>query len=119
MKQITLRLTEEQFETLKSLAKEQRLSISDYLLTKALPNHLQDILTVDKILQRIEGKNVGETFSLRDLFTKNEWENFIQGSRISTGRLFYKNYLNNESGLKDLVEFLGKNSANLAIYKKI
>lgn len=119
MAQITLRVSNDVLERLQSSAAANNLTVTDFLLSKAIPDYLGQKLTVAKVLEKISSKNSGEIFSLRDLFPTNDWNEFTPGSRISTGRLFYQSYTKNEFNLKNIVHFEGKNSANLAFYKKL
>lgn len=119
MPQITLRLSDDILKKIQSLADGENLTVTDYLLSKAVPEYIEDILTVDKVLDKLDLKKKDERFSLKDLFEKDEWESFTTGSRISTGRLFYQAYEKNLYNLKNRIKFLGKNSANLAIYEKL
>ena len=119
MPQITIRVTEEAYQQIQNSAAQSNLTITDFLLSKAIPSYLDEVLTVGQIITKISSIRSGETFSLPSLFTEREWNNFKPGSRISTGRRFFKAYENNEFNLKDKVKFEGKNSANLAIYKKL
>ena len=119
MAQITLRVSESDYKKLRSLADDSNLTLTDFLLSSALPNYLSQKLTVSKVLKKIRTKCSGDVFSLKDLFTSDEWSSFTPGSRISTGRIFYKSYTQNEFDLKDIVFFEGKNSANLATYRKL
>lgn len=119
MAQITLRLSDDMLEKVQQLADETNLTVTDYLLSKAVPGYINEILTVDKILDKLDSISKNDTFSLKSLYPIDIWESFTTGSRISTGRLFYQSYEKNSYNLKNRIEFLGKNSANLAIYKKI
>lgn len=119
MAQITLRLSEDTLEKIQSLADSANLTVTDYLLSKAVPGYIEDILTVDKVLDKLDSVQKNDSFSLKSLFPKDKWISFTTGSRISTGRLFYQSYEKNAYNLKNRIEFLGKNSANLAIYKKL
>lgn len=119
MAQITLRLSDDMLEKVQQLADETNLTVTDYLLSKAVPGYIDEILTVDKILDKLDSISKNDTFSLKSLYPIDIWESFTTGSRISTGRLFYQSYEKNLYNLKNRIEFLGKNSANLAIYKKL
>ena len=119
MAQITLRLSDDMLEKVQQLADETNLTVTDYLLSKAVPGYIDEILTVDKILDKLDSISKNDTFSLKSLYPIDIWESFTTGSRISTGRLFYQSYEKNLYNLKNRIEFLGKNSANLAIYKKV
>lgn len=119
MPQITLRVSESISKKLQDLADAKNLTVTDYLISQALPEYIDEIVTVDKVLDKLSTKSIGDVFSIKDLFSSTDWNNFTPGSRISTGRLFYQAYDKNQFNLKSTVEFLGKNSANLAIYKKL
>ena len=118
MAQITIRLTNELLSKLMVLANEESMTVSEYMLAKSIPDYAEKLLTVKKIIEKIDCLASEEKFSLRDLYSQEEWLAFTIGSRISAGREFYKSYERNEYHLKDKVKFLGKNSANLALYKK-
>lgn len=119
MPQITLRVSEATLTELQKLADTKKLTVTDYLVSSSLPKYIKEILTVDKVIIKLSTKVSGDIFSIKDLFSISEWHNFPIGSRISTGRLFFQAYDQNQFNLKSKVEFLGKNSANLAIYKKL
>lgn len=119
MPQITLRVSESTLKKLQDQADDKNLTLTDYLISQSLPEHINDIVTVDKVISKLSSKKSGDVFSIRDLFSNNEWINFTRGSRISTGRLFFQTYDKNQFNLQSSIKFLGKNSANLAFYKKI
>lgn len=118
MAQITLRVSDEILEKLQSAANAENLTLTDFLLSKTFPTYLNEILTIDKVLEKVSEVPSDTKFSLKSLFPSETWENFTPGSRISTGRLFYQAYKDNKFNLKSLIEFKGKNSANLAFYYK-
>lgn len=119
MPQITLRVSDATFKKLKEAAKIKNLTVTDYLISEVLPEHMDEVVTVNKVLERLKNKKRGDVFSIRDLFSVESWGNFTPGSRISTGRLFYKVYNKNQFNLQKEIKFMGKNSANLAIYEKL
>ncbi|KOF56129.1 hypothetical protein AGR56_04205 [Clostridium sp. DMHC 10] len=119
MPQITLRVSDEILRTLQTNADTENLTLTDYILCKSIPDYISGILTVGKVVAKIPCKKAGDTFSIKDLFSTSDWKNSTPGSHISTGRLFYEAYKKNEFNLKSRIEFVGKNSANLAIYKKL
>jgi uncharacterized protein (DUF1778 family) len=119
MPQITLRVTEEVYTQLQAASNKANLTLTDYLLSKALRGYLDDVVTVEKVLSKLPLKHRDEVFTLPALFSPEEWKNFSPGSRISTGRLFIKAYDSNKYDLKKKVEFLGKSPENHAMYKKL
>ncbi|MEY8762488.1 MULTISPECIES: DUF1413 domain-containing protein [Clostridium] len=119
MPQITLRVSKSTLKKLQKYADAKNLTVTDYLISQALPNYIDEILTVGKVLDKLPSKKSGNVFSIKDLFSASDWSNSTPGSHISTGRLFFQAYEKNQFNLKSRIEFLGKNSANLAIYKKL
>ena len=90
MAQITIRLTNELLSKLKVLANEESMTVSEYMLAKSIPDYAEKLLTVKKIIEKIDCLASEEKFSLRDLYSQEEWLAFTIGSRISAGREFYK-----------------------------
>lgn len=117
MKQVTLKVTEETHAFILENAEAKNLTITDFLLSHVVPNYLQNLLTVDEVTARLSSLNSGEVFTIPSLFSDEEWNNFTSGSRVSTGRLFRQAI--DKLPLKNEVEYMKKNSANLAIYRKI
>lgn len=119
MPQITMRVSDNIYKKLNDEAKSKNLTLTDYLLSNSIPNYLDDVLTVAMVLERVSSLKSDKEFTIPSLFTDNEWNNFKPGSRISTGRLFFQELKKNSGNLQSQVEFLKKNSANLAIYRKL
>lgn len=119
MAQITLRLSDDTLKKVQQLAKDANLTVTDYLLSKSVPGYTDNTLTINKVLNKIDNLPKEEIFTLKSLFSKDIWGSFTNGSRISTGRLFYQSYDKNLYDLKNKIEFLGKDSSNLAKYKKL
>lgn len=121
MTQVTLRLPKGSLQRIKNQATKEGLTVTDYILSNTDPDYSSEdnILELSDILKRIDLVKKDKPFSLKSLYEKNEWESFSIGSRISTGRLFYQSYDKGLYDLKDKIEFIGKNSANLTEYKKI
>ncbi len=119
MPNINVRVTDEILLEIQQLAKAENLTITDFLLFKSLPNYGTNILTVNMVLDRVKELEKGKVFAIPDLFTDEEWCKFSRGSRISTGRKFYEHLKHNENNFQKEVRFLKKNTANLALYKKL
>ena len=121
MTQFTLRIPNETLKNIKGLASEEGSTLTDYILSKADPSYSenQNILQVTNILNKLDSVPDGENFSLRSLYEQDQWVEFSIGSRIATGRLFFQCYKNNSYNLQNRIEFIGKNAANLAEYKKL
>jgi hypothetical protein len=119
--QLTIRIPDKVFRNIKQSAAEANLTMTDYIISKADSSYLEEenILQIDSILKEIDLVPEGELFSLKSLYDEDKWIKFSRGSRIATGRLFFKYYNENIDNLKNKIKFIGKNSANLAQYKKI
>lgn len=114
-KKISINLTATQYQEINKLAKESGQTITDWVISN-LPITQDNNVTLDMVKEKISKLNVSEEFNLPLLF-KDEWKNgFSKRSKLSMGRLFYNKV---ESGEIENVKFIGKNSANLANYKKI
>lgn len=121
MTQVTLRLPKGALQRIKNQASKEGLTVTDYILSNTDPSYSinNNILEVSDILKRLDLIKKDQIFNLKSLYEKNKWTSFSTGSRISTGRLFYQSYDKGLYDLKDRIEFVGKDSANLATYKKI
>ena len=119
--QLTIRIPNKVLSNIKQSASEVNLTMTDYILSKPDPYYLQEenILQIDSILKEVDLVPEGELFSLKSLYYEDKWIKFSRGSRIATGRLFFKYYDENVDNLKDKIKFIGKNSANLSQYKKL
>jgi hypothetical protein len=112
---ISFTVTEEEHKELKALADQKNISLTNYISEKlGLIRDPGENLTLRDVLRRLP-KNPGELFSIPDLFEKEEWDKFTKGSRLATGRAFYKAVT--KLGKTLTVQFVEKNSANLAIYR--
>lgn len=111
MPKISILLTDQQYDELVVAAKEKGLTITDLVLSQ-LPITQEKKITLSDVLERIKKRPAGE-FSLPNLYTSEEWKSFTKGSKLTVGKQFYKQIVN-----LDGVEFLHKNSANLAVYRK-
>lgn len=111
---ISVNLTKDQYDQINELAKVSGQTITDFVISN-LPIPQENNVTLDMVREKISKLNVSEEFSLPSLFG-DVWIEFSKRSRLSMGRLFYNKV---ESREIDNVEFAGKNSANLAFYRKI
>lgn len=119
IKQVTIKMSESMYTEIAQLAELKKMTISDFLISSAVPNYKQSILTLDQVISAIQKKSSGEIFTLKDLFTESEWEKTTDGSHISVGRMFFQAYRDGKYGLNKTVKFVRKNSANLAQYEKL
>ena len=111
MPKISILLTEQQYQELVTISKEHCLTITDLVLSK-LPITQEKKITLSDVLEKIKNIPPGD-FTIPSLYAKDEWINFTKGSKLTVGKQFCK-----EVATLENIEFLGKNSANLAIYRK-
>lgn len=119
MKKITIRVSDTVYSRITDEAQKSKMSITDFLVSSALPNIRTQLLTLNDVITRVQNLTVGKEFSIPDLFSNTEWMSFTNGSHISVGRKFYSAWYNNEYDLKKIVVFLKKDSSNHAQYKRL
>ena len=113
-KKIRFNLTKEQNEEITKLAKSNGQTITDFVISN-LPITQENNVTLDMVKEKISKLNTFEEFSIPSLFG-DTWINFSKRSKLSIGKLFYNKI---KTGEINNVKFIGKSSANLALYKKI
>ena len=110
---LSINFSDQQYLEIKELAKEGNKSITDWIISN-LPISQQNKLVLQEIENRVS-KLPPRDFSIPDLFSKEEWVKFTVGSRLVEPKQFYKKVLNS---MIPNVTFIGKTSANLALYSK-
>ncbi|MCR1877332.1 DUF1413 domain-containing protein [Paraclostridium bifermentans] len=118
MPSLTIRLTEHQLSEIRRLSEINHLTVTDFILKNTIPHTLSNNLMLDMIINRVMSLNSGELFSVKALFSYSEWHAFSKNSRISSCRNFYKCVQENKYNLGNNIEFVNKDSSNLAIYKR-
>lgn len=120
MKTITLRASNEIYEEIQKKALKQNMTVSAFILSNISDNYANGRkITLDDVYEKISELSPGDTFTVPGLFEADTWNGTPTGIRLSLGRSFKKAFLGNSTDLKNTVKYLGKNSANLAIYQKI
>lgn len=116
---LIVRMNEEELNYLNDCAKNEGVSLSDYVRIKLLPNHTQ-VVPVEELLKKIfEGINkldVKETFSLPDFFERKYWSRLSKGVRLQVGKKFKQLV---DKGEVPHVRFEKYLSNNMAQYRKI
>jgi hypothetical protein len=116
MKTVRLTMSDEVFDRLKREAKQKGYpGISSYALS-ALNGLTTDAEAVDIVKQArnkaMNWPHINKPFKLRNLFTKDLWEEFPKSARITAGRMFFDAVNEGIPGVADG----GKNSANHQTY---
>ncbi len=113
MPKVSVNLTVEQHQNLQNLAETAGISLTDFVLQK-LPITQEKKLQLKEIENALVFQASGD-FTIPSLFSFADWNSFSSGSRRATPKKFYKKVL---AGDYPGITFEGKNSANLAYYKK-
>jgi len=110
---LSINFTDQQYLEIKELAKEGNKSITNWIISY-LPITQENKLDLQSIEDRTSNFLPGD-FSIPDLFSKKEWGEFTVGSRLVAPKQFNQKVINSE--IPNVI-FIGKTSANLALYTK-
>nr|WP_317333478.1 DUF1413 domain-containing protein [uncultured Romboutsia sp.] len=119
MKNISIRVTEEQYDKIAELSSKEGITMTEFILSKCeVINDGQD-LTVASVISKIKDVPRNKEFTIRSLYSYNDWINFSKRSILSVGRTVY-NYIDkyDDTELSKIAEFVGKDSSNTAIYRR-
>ena len=113
MKNISIRVTEEQYYKILEQSSKEGVTMTEFILTKCEVINKEQDLTVASVMSEIK------KFTIRSLYSYNDWKDFSKRSRLSVGRTVY-NYVDkyNDTELSKIAEFVGKDSSNTAIYRR-
>lgn len=117
MKNISMRVTEEQYDKIVELSSKDGVTITEFILTKCDIINQENDLTVASVISKIKELPKNKEFTIRSLYSYNDWKGFSKRSRLSVGRTVY-NYIDkyDNTELSKIAKFLGKDSSNTAIY---
>ena len=119
MKNISIRVTEEQYYKILEQSSKEGVTMTEFILTKCEVINKEQDLTVATVMSEIKKLPEGKEFTIRSLYSYNDWKDFSKRSRLSVGRTVY-NYVDkyNDTELSKIAEFVGKDSSNTAIYRR-
>lgn len=115
---LSLRLSDAEFNQITTSALEKSMTTNEYAKSVLFPHNTVSANTLchNVILQRIKEKyKTGDTFSIPDLFTQEEWQNFT--NTVSIGRTFRILSKQESSCVHNAVSFVEKKSGYPAVYK--
>lgn len=115
MPKVSINLNETQYHELEQAALSAQQSLTNFIISKLPISSIDNVLTIELIKEKLKNKTIIE-FTIPQLFTTERWSLFTKGSKLSTAKTFNKIIINN--GISN-ISYLGKNSKNLATYKKI
>jgi hypothetical protein len=108
---ITIGMTRSEYEALSIKAKMAKMTISRYMKSAVLP---LNITPIERLLEEINKLQVGTSFSLKELFTK-EWNYISKSDRLSLGCCMRNIGKDTSSGIiRD-----GWGKSGIPIYKKV
>lgn len=115
---LSIRVSEGQLDYLEDEANFSNMTVSEYVLSRCNLHSLDKLLLSD-VIERAINLRRGVEFSIRDLYEKDEWEEFTRASKLSVGRIFYLSTKEGRFELSSKVEYLKKDSKNRATYRRI
>lgn len=119
-KQISLRLTDNEYDKISKASAESGLSITTFIKTTVMTKlgvQTSDInLTLNEVVIAAESLQPNTEFKLKALFDIDTWNSTTKSSHLSVGSSFSNKVFNKE--LKSFV-FVRKDSDNSSIYKRI
>lgn len=119
MPNVSIRLSDIQYQQMMSEALESGCSLSDHLKRKLFPAEFQtntdNELTLESVMQEVSKLKSGQTFEIPSLFPKEIWRNFT--NTVTIGRKFRIETKNEASFISQKVEFIEKKSGHSAIYR--
>ncbi len=118
MANLNIRISEDHLNQIKTKAQNKNMTVTDYILNSCGITSASNQLTLQHVISQVNALPSGNEFSLRGLYPYNTWKNIIKTSKLSVGRLFYTAVTNKNFNLDNIVEFLGKDSSNIAFYRK-
>lgn len=114
---LSLRLTDAEIEEITTIASKKSMTANEYVKSILFPHNAgsSNTLSHNIILQRLRAKyKKGDTFSIPDLFTQDEWKSFT--NTVSIGRTFRILARKENSPVYNVVEFVEKRSGYPAVY---
>lgn len=71
---------------------------------------------LETALDRARVRKKGDQFTVRELYSREEWEKLTSGDRKSLGKQFRREA---EAGKSQIARHVGRNDANQAIYSRV
>ena len=90
-KTVTLSFTAEEYNDIDERARAEGVSVSLYIKSRVIKNEIG--FKYSELLRRIKNLKPGVDFCIRDLWDSNEWDNIPRGIKLSIGKYFYKNVI--------------------------
>ena len=94
-KTISIGFTNLEYNTIMEAAKNEGVSISQYI--KSNINIISNVFNIryKELVQKVLELPPNTIFTIKELWKKDEWNNFSRGIKLSLGKHFYKNVHDN------------------------
>lgn len=115
-------VNEEEYEILKKMVCEKGVSISKYVkdaVFSTIPQKSSFEKLWQEFTQKLDEYPCGIEFDVSQIMTQGKWNALDRSSKLSLARLFNKKVSVEKSSEFSNIEFVGRSSSNVSIYKKI
>jgi phosphatidylserine/phosphatidylglycerophosphate/cardiolipin synthase-like enzyme len=86
---ISIGFTNKEYSDILKSAKDEGVSISQYIKSKIIPNEFNEKYKV--LVQKVSEIKPNTVFTVKDLWKFEEWDKISKGVKLSLGKHFYKN----------------------------
>lgn len=109
-------LTEEQYEAFMEDVKKSGVSISQYVISKVLPDKTSFETLWEEFIKKLECFPAGIDFDVSIIMGQDRWFTLDKSQKLSIARLFNKKVSTGE--YSDII-MTGRSSSNVSRYKKV
>lgn len=109
-------LTDEQYKTFMKDVEDSGVSISQYVISKVLPDKTDFEKLWDEFKEKLEIFPVGIDFDVSIVMGQDKWYTLDKSQKLSVARLFNKKV---SSGEYSNITMIGRSSSNVSRYRKI
>lgn len=109
-------LTDEQYNVFIEDVKNSGVSISQYVISKVLPNKTEFEKLWAEFVERLKTFPVGIDFDVSIILGQDKWYTLDKSQKLSVARLFNRKV---SSGEYSNIAMIGRSSSNVSRYRKI
>ena len=113
--QIFYHVSSAEYENARRKARPYFLSVSQWAKYQAFPSDI--LVLLGAMAEKINCFPKGKEFPVRECFLSQEWKKIPFGVKAALGRQFYTQV--KKEKLVPNVNYIGQDSSNVAIYKKL
>ena len=108
-------LTDEQYEIFQKEVNTSGMSISQYVVSKVLPEKTDFEKIWEEFLEKLKVFPVGIDFDVAVIMGQEKWSTLNRSEKLSVARLFNKKVTSGEYGN---ISIVGRSSSNVSRYRK-